>query len=182
MSAITAPPTSKHVILAILNRTVKCMNELELRFIFLEAEVIHNKVLQFLFKYHQEKSIYFDNIKVRIGGFYITMCLIKTIYSRFQGSKLVKLLSEAGVGSEGTIKAGLSGSNVKQIIRYYKLLFEALLRSKIIYLDDLQIARVETGTLETSADASDCRITRDAIYIANILLMNIFVELFESKF
>ena len=47
------------------------------------------------------------------------------------------------VGSEGTIEAGLSGSNVKQGIRYYKLLFEA-------------------ETLETSADASDCQIIHDA--------------------
>ena len=155
MPAITAPPTSMNVILAILNRTVECMNELELKFIFLE-------VLQVLFKYHQEQSIYFDNIIVRMGGFHIMMCLMKTIYSRFQGCGLVELLSEAGVGSEGTIKAGLSGSNVKQGIRYYKLLFEALLRSKIAYLDDLQIDRVYTETLETSADASDCQMIHDS--------------------
>ena len=66
------------------------------------------------------------------------------------------------MGSEGTIKAWLSGSNVKQGIRYYKLLFEALLRSKIAYLDDLQIDRVYTETLETSADASDCQMIHDS--------------------
>ena len=123
MPAITAPPTSMNVILAILN-----MNELKLKFIFLEADqAIYNKVLQVLFKYHQEQSIYFDNIIVRMGGFHIMMCLMKTIYSRFQGCGLAELFSEAGVGSEDTIKAGLRGSNVKQGIRYYKLLFESLL-------------------------------------------------------
>ena len=38
MPSITAHPTSMHVILAILNRTVECMNKLELKFIFLETE------------------------------------------------------------------------------------------------------------------------------------------------
>ena len=66
------------------------------------------------------------------------MYLMKTIYSRFQGYGPIELLSEAGVGSEGTIKAGLSGFNFKQGIRYYNLLFEALLRSKITYLDDFK--------------------------------------------
>ena len=54
------------------------------------------------------------------------------------------------------------GHNVKQGIRYYKLLCEALSRSKITHLDDLQIDRVDTETLETSADASDCQKTHDA--------------------
>ncbi len=60
---------------------------------------------------------------------------MKSIYSRFKGSGLVELLSEAGVGAEGTIKAGLSGSNIKQGIRFYKLLFEALLRSKLDFME-----------------------------------------------
>ena len=72
MPAITAPPTSMNVILAILNRTVECMNTLELNFIF-------------------------DNIIVQMGGFHMTMCLTKTFYSRFPRSGLVELLSEAGV-------------------------------------------------------------------------------------
>ena len=140
MPAITATITSMNVILAILNKTVECMNKLALKFIFLGADqAIYNKV-------------------GNTTGLNITMYLMKTIYSRFQGYGLVELLSEAGVGSEGTIKAGLSGFNFKQGIRYYNLLFEALLRSKITYLNVLQIDRVDTETLETSAEASDCQI------------------------
>ena len=142
--SITATTTSMNVILAILNKTVGCIKKLALKFIFLGADqAIYNKV---------------GNTICLI----ITMYLMKTIYSRFQEYGLVELLSEAGVGSEGTIKAGLSGFNFKQGIRYYNLLFEALLRSKITYLDDLQIDRVDTETHETSADASDCQMTHDA--------------------
>ncbi len=135
MPAITAPPTDMNVILAILNRSVQCMTELKLDYIFLEADqAIYNKVLQVLFKFDADGSTQFDSVIVRMGGFHIIMCLMKSIYGRFKGSGLVELLSEAGVGAEGTIKAGLSGSNVKQGIRYYKLLFEALLRTKVDYL------------------------------------------------
>ena len=50
MPAITAPQTNMNVILAILNRTVERMNELELKFTFLEADqCIYNKLLQVLF-------------------------------------------------------------------------------------------------------------------------------------
>jgi hypothetical protein len=136
LPAITAPPTNMSVILSIMNRTMECMTELELDFIFLEADqAIYTKVLQVLFKFKQEGSTRFDKMIVRMGGFHIIMCLMKTIYSRFQGSGIVELLSEAGVGAEGTIKAGLNGTNVKQGIRYYKLLFEALLRSKIDFIE-----------------------------------------------
>ncbi|MES9880764.1 MAG: hypothetical protein ABW185_07775, partial [Sedimenticola sp.] len=113
------------------------MTELDLEFIFLEVDqAIYNKVLQVIFKYKEDGSARFDNVIVRMGGFHIIMCLMKSIYSRFNGSGLVELLSEAGVGAEGTIKAGLNGSNVKQGIRYYKLLFEAILRSKLDFLDN----------------------------------------------
>ena len=121
--AITATTTSMNVMLAIRNKTVECMNKLALKLIFLGADqAIYNKV-------------------GNTTGLNITMYLMKTIYSRFQGYGLVELFSEAGVGSEETIKAGLSGFNFKQGIRYYNLLFEALLRSKITYLDEPQIDR-----------------------------------------
>ena len=55
-----------NVILAILNKTVECMNKLALKFIFLGADqAIYYKV---------------DNTT----GLNITMYLMKTIYSRFQ--------------------------------------------------------------------------------------------------
>ena len=85
MPAITATPTSMNVILAILDKTAECMNKLELKFIFLGVDqATYNKLSN-------------------TTGLNITMCLVKTIYSRFQESGLVELLSEAGVGSEGTI-------------------------------------------------------------------------------
>ena len=136
LPAITAPPTQMNVILSILDRTMKCKTELELDFIFMEVDqAIYNKVLQVMFQFKQEGSTRFDNLIVRMGGFHIVMCLMKSIYSRFSGSGIIELLSEAGVGAEGTIKSGLNGSNVKQGVRYYKLLFEALLRSKLNFIE-----------------------------------------------
>ena len=91
------------------------MKELHLSYIFLEVDqAIYNKVLQVMFKCENEGRQDFDNVIVRMGGFHVIICMLRTIYSRFKGSGIVELLSEAGVGAEGTIKAAMKGSNVKQ--------------------------------------------------------------------
>ena len=139
LPAVTSPPTQMNVIVAIMNNAMQYKTELELDFIFLEVDqAIYCKVLQVLFKSQQEGSRLYDNLIVRMGGFHIILYILRTIYSRFKGSGIVELLAEAGVGGEGTIKAGMSGSNVKQGIRYYKLLFEALLRTKRDFIDSSQ--------------------------------------------
>lgn len=137
LPAITLPPTQMNVILTITNRTMQYLTELELDSIFLEVDqAIYNKVLQVLFKFRQEGSTLYDKLIVRMRGFHIIIiCLLRTIYSRFNGSGNVQLLSEAGVGSEGTIKASVNGGNVKQGVRYYKLLYEALLGTKLDVLE-----------------------------------------------
>jgi len=55
---------------------------------------------------------------------------LRTIYSRYKGSGIAELLSEAGVGVEGRMKAALRELNDKQGIHYYKLLLEARLRTE----------------------------------------------------
>ena len=54
--------------------------------------------------------------------------------NRVKGCGFVKLLAEVGLGGEGSIKKALKGGDVKEGVRLYKLLFEAILRSKIKYL------------------------------------------------
>ena len=60
-----------------------------------------------------------------MGGFHVTLCLLRTIYSHFKDSRIIELLVEAGVGTEGTIRSAIRGGDVKQGIRYYKILYEA---------------------------------------------------------
>ena len=69
-----------------------------------------------------------------MGGFHIVLCLLKTIYSRFYDSGIAKLLVEAGFGSEGSIRSAMTGSDVKFEIRCYKILFEAILRTRIEFI------------------------------------------------
>ena len=92
-------------------------NELDLEFIFLEADqAIYTKVLQILFKFQEEGNGYFCEIIVRMGGFHVIICLMKTIFSRFKDCSLIQLISEVGVASETTIRAAMKG------IRYYTVL------------------------------------------------------------
>ena len=114
------------------------MNCLNLNsFIFLEVDqAIYNKVLQVLFAYQKKKNRKFDKLIVRMGGFYVILCLLRTIYSRLKDSGIIELLVEAGVGTEVTIRSAVRGGDVKPGICYYKILYEAFARSKINFLEN----------------------------------------------
>ena len=134
MPAIPGPPTQKNVVAEIINRAMRCKSELQLEYIFLEVnQAIYNKVLQVLFNQKTRDPSFCNKLVVRMGGFRIVLCLLKTIYRRFYDSGIVELL-EAGVGSDGSIRSAMKGSDLKFGIRCYKILFEAILRTKTEFI------------------------------------------------
>ena len=105
----------------------RCKSELQLEYIFLEVgQAIYNKVLQVLFNQQAKDPSFCNKLIVRMGGFYVVLCLLKTIYSRFYNSGIVELLVEAGVGSDGSIRSAMKSSDVKFGIRPF---FEQKLKS-----------------------------------------------------
>ena len=132
----TDSPTSCNVIQCIMDRTTECMNYLNLNYISLEVDqAIFNKTFKVLFAFQEKENGKFDKIIVRIGGFHVILCLLRTIHSRFKDSGIIELLVEAAVGTEGTIRSALRGGDIKLGIRYYNILFEAFLRSKTQFLE-----------------------------------------------
>ena len=128
-----------NVVLGILNRAVKCMKDLHLSYMILEGDLaIYSKVSQFIFKYRSEGQHDFDNVILKMGGLHMIIWMLRTIYSRFKGSGTIELLSDASVSAEGTVKVALKGSNVKQAVRYYKSLFEALFSTKLVACEKAQ--------------------------------------------
>ena len=132
LPAIRAPPTEMRVIYAGLNRSMDIMDELDLKYIYMEIDqAIYHKVLDAMFKMENEGVPIFQKVIPRMGGFHIGLCMIRTIYSQFKNSGIVEVLSSAGLGGEGTIQKYLKGGDTKQAIYLYKLLYEALMRYKI---------------------------------------------------
>ena len=132
---ITESPTQMTVIYAEINRTMDVMKELELPFIFIEADqAIYTKVLDAMFKIDAEGNDIFSKIIPRMGGFHILMCMLKTIYSLFKNIGFVQILNAAGLGGMGTIQKYLKGGDVKEGIELHKKLFEAMMRTKLDYL------------------------------------------------
>ena len=120
-----------------MQRTIECINCLNLNYISLEVDqAIYNKVLQVLFTYQKKENRKFDKLIVSMGGFYVILCLLRTIYSRLKDSGITELLVEAGVGTEVTIQSVIRGGDVKPGIRYYKILYEAFTRSKLNFLEN----------------------------------------------
>ena len=92
---------------------MRCISELQLEYIFLEVDhAIYNKVLQVLFNQKARDPSFCNKLIVRMGCFHIVLCLLKKIYNRFYDSGIVELLFETGVGSEGSIRSAMKGSDV----------------------------------------------------------------------
>ena len=70
-----------------------------------------------------------------MGGFHIIMSMLKTIFSRFKDSGIIKLFVYSGISGERTSKHALKGRDVKFGIHLHKLMFEAIIRTKIIFLE-----------------------------------------------
>ena len=63
LAVITDLPTSFNVIQCIMDRTIECMNYLNLNYIFLEVDqAIFNKVLQVLFVFQEKKTENLTNL------------------------------------------------------------------------------------------------------------------------
>ena len=140
--AIHDTPTKYETILKVLKITDEIMKELELGHIFLEVDqAIYTKILDAKFYLlHTAADNAFKNVIVRMGGFHVILCLMRSIYSRYRGYGFIELLAQVGtLGGPGTIEKGLNGGDVKAGVRLYKLLFEALYRIKFRYLEEVAI-------------------------------------------
>ena len=72
LPAITDLPTSFNVVQCIMDRTVECMNYLNLNCIFLELDqATFSKVLQVLFAFQEKENRKIDKIIVHMGGCHV---------------------------------------------------------------------------------------------------------------
>ena len=91
----------------------------------------------------------FPTIIPRMGGFDISMCMLRTIYSLLKRCCMLQLLSSAGLGGLGTVKNVLTSGDTKEGSNLHKKLHEALLRTKIEYFDVFKheaVKEIDTGS------------------------------------
>ena len=78
---IPESPTQMRVIYAEVERTLTIMNDLNLPFMFIEADqAIYTKVQDAMFKLESEGKEIFSKLIPRLGGFHVLMCMLKTIF------------------------------------------------------------------------------------------------------
>ena len=83
-----------------INRLLEVMEELEMIYIFLEVDsTIYQKVLNVMFNREKDGISIFKKVITWMSGFHIVLCMIQTIYSRFN-SGIVELLSAARLGGK----------------------------------------------------------------------------------
>ena len=114
------------VIYAEIERTEKIRVELGTEFIFIEADqAIYTKVLDAMFKMRNDGKDMFERIIPRIGGFHITICMLRTIYCIYSKIGFIQILAKAGLGGIGSLKRTLKGGDLNKAIHLNKTLFEA---------------------------------------------------------
>ena len=129
---IADSPIEMKVIYAEIEGTEKIRVELGTEFIFIEADqAIYAKVLDAMFKMRNEGKVMIERIIPRMGGFYFTICMLRTIYCIYSKIGFVQILAKAGLGGIRSLKRTLKGKDVNEAIRLHKTLFEALVRTKI---------------------------------------------------
>ena len=90
LTTIIAPPTEMRVILSVTIWSLDVMTELNLKNIILEVDqAVYTKILDAMFRMELDGSMIFDKIILRMGGFHIVICKLKTIFSRFKDSGII---------------------------------------------------------------------------------------------
>ena len=90
---------------------------------FLEVDqAIYNKTLKIKIELLKENQQLYDRVIIRMGGFHIMICIMRTIYSQFKSFGFVELMTEVGVSGFGTLESSMCGGDIKSGIRFHKLL------------------------------------------------------------
>ena len=97
--------------------------------LFLEVDqVIYTKVHDAMFKMEAKGYEIFEKVIPLMGGFYIGIWMLRTIYEQFNKCGVTELLSAVGLGEKGTIKKNVKGGDIKEGILLHKNFLQALLR------------------------------------------------------
>ena len=116
---IAESPTKMKVIYAEMERTEKIRVELGTKFIFIEADqAIYTTVLDAMFEMRNDGENMFERIIPRMGGFHITICILRTRYRIHSKIGFVQILAKAGLGEIGSLKRTLKGGDVNEAIHY----------------------------------------------------------------
>ena len=100
---ITDSPTKMKVTYVAIYRSLDIMNELDIKFIFLEVDqATYTKVLDAMFKVDAERFEILKKVIPRMGGFRIDICVLRTIYEQFDKCGIIQLLFIAGI--EGKVR------------------------------------------------------------------------------
>ena len=114
LTPITTPPTEMSVIYDFIDRAFKTLTDLEMEKMFIEADQAkYSKLLDAMFKMSEDGHDVLLKLIPRMGGFHIIMGMLKTIFSRFKDSGIIKLFVRSGISGEGTIEHALKGGDVK---------------------------------------------------------------------
>ena len=74
--------------------------------------------------------------------------MLKTIFLRFKDSGTTKLFAYSVISGEGTITHALKGGDVKSGTHLHKMMFEAIIRTKIIYLEKSGLFSIDENAFQ----------------------------------
>ena len=98
--------------------------------LFLEVDqVIYTKVHDAMFKMEAKGYEIFEKVIPLMGGFYIGIWMLRTIYEQFKKCGVTELLYAVGLGEKGTITRNVKGGDIKEGILLHNNFLQALFKT-----------------------------------------------------
>ena len=146
--------------------------------LFLEVDqVIYTKVHDAMFKMEAKGYEIFEKVIPLMGGFYIGIWMLRTIYEQFNKCGVTELLYAEGLGEKDTITRNVKGGDIKEGILLHNNFLQALLRH---ITDNQALHKLQTIITHEIIDSMIhyCRHkTLPTLYRAMAAFMNIYLEM-----
>ena len=146
--------------------------------LFLEVDqVIYTKVHDAMFKMEAKGYEIFEKVIPLMGGFYIGIWMLRTIYEQFNKCGVTELLYAVGLGEKGTITRNVKGGDIKEGILVHNNFLQALLRH---ITDNQALHKLQTIITHEIIDSMIHYFrhkTLPTLYRAMAAFMNIYLEM-----
>lgn len=125
LDALDAPATEHTTAFEILQRALAIKDSLELDgIVAVFDQALYAKCAEMKWQHLKE----FESIVIMMGGFHLLQVLFNVIGIRFGDAGIRDLAILSKVVAQGSIESVVSGKNYNRAVRFYKVLYDALMR------------------------------------------------------
>ena len=133
-------PPSKAVVYTLMGKAAAAASLKNMPFIQFVGD---QPVYAFMVELKYENKEKFKAVLPVLAPFHTQVSYMYAIFKRFNGSEIGDLVVNAGLIADGSVDQALKGKHYNRALRLYKLLYEALARTVMIYGEENDVVLPE---------------------------------------